>query len=458
MLARLRSGESMGLDNDKSRNFTIFLFIWISQLLSIFGSAVSEFGITLWAYEQTGRATPLTLIGVFYTVPMLVLSPFIGVWVDRYNRKLMMLLGDLAAGFVTVVILILLLTGQLQIWHLYVTAVITGTFQGFQWPAYSAVISTMLPKQHYARASAMLEMAGPASGIFAPMVAGALIGPLGLRGLLILDLVTAAFAITTLLFVRIPQPEVSRDGLAAHGSIWQESLFGLKYIFTRPSLLALQLLFMVCNFFITLAISLRAPYILARTGNNQIIFASTQSAAAIGGLVGGLLMGIWGGPKRRIHGVLTGWAMLGFLGAVVFGLGQTTILWVVSGFVGILFSPVINGSNQAIWQSKVPPDLQGRVFSIRRLIAWFVSPLASGLAGPLADKVFEPAMRTNSALSTIFGPLVGTGPGAGMGLMFVLGGAITGIIALFAYSISTLREVETRLPDHDEVPAVQAAS
>jgi len=448
----------MVANNDKSQNFNIFILIWISQLLSIFGSAVSEFGITLWAYEQTGRATPLTLIGVFYTVPMLLLSPFIGVWVDRYNRKLMMMLGDLAAAFVTVIILVLLVTGQLQIWHLYVTAVITGTFQGFQWPAYSAVISTMLPKQHYARASAMLEMAGPASGIFAPMVAGALIGPLGLRGLLIMDLVTAAFAITTLLFIRIPQPKVSRDGLEARGSIWQESLFGLKYIFSRPGLLALQLLFMTCNFFFGLAISLRAPYILARTSNNQIIFASTQTAAAIGGLVGGLLMGIWGGPKRRIHGVLAGWALSSFLGVVTFGIGQTTITWIAAGFIAVLFSPVINGSNQAIWQSKVPPDLQGRVFSIRRLIAWFVTPLAAGLAGPLADKVFEPAMLSNGAIQSIFGPIVGRGPGAGMGLIIVIGGAIAGLIALFAYSIPTLREVETRIPDHDEIVAEAAGS
>ncbi|HEY4692118.1 MAG TPA: MFS transporter [Bellilinea sp.] len=436
-----------------TRNLSIFIIIWIGQILSIFGSAVAEFGITLWAYETTGKATPLTLIGVFYTIPMLALSPVVGVMVDRYNRKLMMMLSDLSAALVSVIVLVLLVTGNLQIWHLYVTAVIAGVFQGFHWPAYSAAISTMLPKQHYARANAMLEMAGPASGIFAPMVAGALIGSIGLRGLLVLDLATASFAILTLLFVKIPQPAKSQAGEESRGNIFKEASFGLKYILQRPSLLQLQLVFLLCNFFFGIAVSVRAPYILARTGNDQLIFGSTQSAAAIGGLVGGLLMGIWGGPKRRIHGVLAGWAISCLLGAVIFGMGQTTIVWIVSSFIGTIFAPVINGSNQAIWQSKVPPDLQGRVFAIRRLIAWFVLPLSNALAGPLADRVLEPAMMPGGGLSSVFGGLVGTGPGAGMGLMFVLGGGIATIIAILAYTVPTLREVEVRLPDHDEIQA-----
>jgi len=134
-------------------------------------------------------------------------------------------------------------------------------------------------------------------------------------------------------------------------------------------------------------------------------------------------------------------------------MGQTTIVWIVSSFIGTIFAPVINGSNQAIWQSKVPPDLQGRVFAIRRLIAWFVLPLSNALAGPLADRVLEPAMMPGGGLSSVFGGLVGTGPGAGMGLMFVLGGGIATIIAILAYTVPTLREVEVRLPDHDEIQA-----
>lgn len=448
----------MNTETPKPQNFTVFVIIWIGQIFSIFGSAVAEFGITLWAYETTGKATPLALIGVFYTVPMLAVSPFVGVWVDRYNRKIMMMLSDFSAALVSLLVLILLLTGNLQIWHLYVTAVISGLFQGFHWPAYSAAISTMLPKKHYARANAMLEMAGPASGIFAPMVAGALIGTIGLQGLLTMDLIAASFAILVLIFVTIPQPKASEEGAASHGNILKEALFGLQYILKRPSLLQLQLLFLLCNFFFSLPNSVRAPMILARTGNDQLIFGSVQSAAAIGGLAGGLIMGIWGGPKRKIHGVLAGWAGSCLIGTVLFGMGQSTVIWITASVIGMIFAPIINGSNQAIWQSKVPPDLQGRVFAMRRLIAWFVLPLSNAVAGPLADLVFEPAMQPGGALSGIFGGLVGTGPGAGMGLMFVLGGGIAGLIAILAYTIPSLREVESRLPDHDEIQIQPAAA
>lgn len=435
-----------------------FIIVWIGQLISILGTAVSNFALTLWAYEITGQATPLALIGVFFTAPLLVLSPVVGVWVDRGNRKVMMLLSDLAAAFTTLLVLAIHTTGNLQIWHLYLTALISGIFQGFQWPAYSATISTLLDKKHYARANAMLSMAGPASGIFAPMIAGALLGPLGLGGLLIIDLASAAFAISTLLCVHIPQPAASAAGAAARGSFLQESLFGARYVLERPSLLHLQTVFMLGNFFYSLAFSVQAPMLLARTGNNELIFGSTQSAAAIGGLAGGLVMGAWGGFKRRIHGVLLGWTMASILGVVLLGVGQTPAIWMAASFMGMLFVPLIDGSNQAIWQSKVAPDVQGRVFAIRRLVAWFVNPLANLLAGPLADNVFEPAMQADGAWVSVFGRLVGTGPGSGMGLMFVFAGLLAMSVALGGYLAPTVRTIETLLPDHDTAPQLKTES
>ncbi|MGC9469685.1 MAG: MFS transporter, partial [Anaerolineae bacterium] len=160
---------------------TAFLIIWVGQILSLLGTAVSQFGLRLWTFEASGgQATPMTLIGFFFFVPMVVFTPLVGVMVDRANRKLMMLLSDLAAAVSTVFVLILFTTGELQIWHLYVTAFVAGTFQGFQWPAYSAAISTMLSKEHYTRANAMLDLAGNSSAVFAPLLAGALIGPLGI--------------------------------------------------------------------------------------------------------------------------------------------------------------------------------------------------------------------------------------------------------------------------------------
>jgi MFS family permease len=430
-----------------------FTIVWIGQVVSLLGTAMSNFALTLWAYEVTGKATPLALVGFFFVTPQVVLGPFVGVLVDRGNRRLMMMLSDLAAAFSTVIVLTLHATGNLQVWHLYVTATISGTFQGFQWPAYSTAITLMLPKEQYARANGMLEMAGRASGVVAPLLAGALIGPLGLIGILIIDLVSAGAAIGTLLFAHIPQPPTTEAGVEGEGSFLREAAYGFRYIFARPSLLGLQTVFLVTNFFSGLAFSILAPMILARTGMDELIFGSVQSAGAIGGVVGGLLMSIWGGPKRRVHGVLLSFFCAGWLGQVVLGLGQGLPIWAAGMFLRAFFSSIINGSNQAIWQAKVAPDVQGRVFTARMFIAWLVSPISQLLAGPLADQVLEPAMAEGGSLAPVFGRLVGTGTGAGMGLLVVVTGLMVALAGLGGYLSPVVRNAEDILPDHDIVAA-----
>lgn len=426
-----------------------FTVIWIGQAISLLGTSMSNFALTIWAYQMTGSATALALVGFFYTTPLLLMSPIAGALVDRSNRKMMMMLSDLAAGTATLGILILNALGHLQIWHLYIAAAIAGTFQTFQWPAYSAAITMLVPKEHYARASAMNELAGNSSGIFAPLLAGALLGVIGLSGILLIDVATFIFAIGALLLVHIPQPKVSIEGQQSKGSLWQESLFGFRYIFQRPSLLGLQLIFLTGNFFSGIAFAVWAPMILARTQNNALVFGSAETAGAIGGVVGGVVMSAWGGPKRRVHGVLLGWMLSGLLGTLLAGLGRGLPIWATAVFFNAFFVPLINSSNQAIWQAKVPPDLQGRVFAIRRLIAWFVSPLSMLIAGPLADFVLEPPMRQPSVLSRLFGWLVGTGPGSGMALMFIASGILMTFVGVAGYLIRVVREAETILPDHE---------
>jgi len=425
-----------------------FTIIWIGQIVSLLGTAMSQFGLTLWAYQVTGKATPLALVAFFFVIPQVALAPFIGVLVDRSNRKLMMMLSDLAAALTTAFVLGLYLSGNLHIWHLYFTAAISGLFQGFQWPAYSASISLMLPKEQYARANGMLSMAENSSAVFAPILAGALIGPLGLAFILIIDLVCAAFAIGALLFVHIPQPAETESGHEAGGKVLEQVTYGLRYILKRPSLLGLQTVFMVGNFFFSIAFAVIAPLILARTSNDELVFGSVQSAGAIGGVIGAVIMSAWGGPKRRVHGVLLGWAASGLFGVTLLGLGRSPLIWAVGIFIGALASPFINGSNQAIWQSKVAPDVQGRVFTTRMMIAWLVMPLAQLLAGPLSDQVLEPAMAVSGGLADTFGWLVGVGPGAGIALIYVFCGLMIFIISLGGYLFPAVRDAEDLLPDH----------
>jgi DHA3 family macrolide efflux protein-like MFS transporter len=426
-----------------------FTLVWIGQIVSLLGTAMSQFGLTLWAYDVTGKATPLALIGFFFLTPMVVLGPFVGVLVDRGNRKLLMMVSDLAAALVTVVVFILYATNTLQVWHLYATATISGIFQGFQWPAYSAAITLMLPKEQYARANGMLAMAGNASEVFAPLLAGALMGPIGLGGVLVADLVSAAVAVGALLVVHVPQPLRTEAGRAGKGSFLKEALYGFRYIFARPSLLGLQTVFLVGNFFVGMAYAVLAPMILGRTGNDRLIFGSVQSAGAVGGVMGGLVMSAWGGPKRRVHGVLLGWFCSGLLGQTVLGLGRALPFWVAGSFLGTFFAPILDGSNQAIWQAKVAPDVQGRVFTARQFIAWLVLPLSQLLAGPLADRVLEPAMVKGGRLAPVFSWLVGTGTGAGIALLFVVSGLLAALVGLGGYLFPVLRNAEDILPDHD---------
>jgi MFS transporter, DHA3 family, macrolide efflux protein len=449
---------------------TAFNIIWIGQILSLLGTAVSQFGMRLWVFDASGgQATPMALIGFFFFVPMVAFTPLVGVMVDRADRRLMMMVSDLAAALTTLAVLLLLATGNLQVWHLYVSAFIAGTFQGFQWPAYSVAISTMLSKEHYTRANAMLELAGNSSAVFAPILAGALIGPLGLwtartlpaiaaragsnaglTALLALDLLSAGFAIGSLLFVHIPQPERSESGREAEGTFWAEALYGLRYILARPSLLGLQIVFMVGNFFSSLGFSVFDPMILARTGSDELVFGSIQTSAALGGIVGGLVIGAWGGFKRKVHGVLLGWALSGLVMAGM-GLSQSLLPWLITGFGVAFFSPLVNASNQAIWQTKVAPDIQGRVFATRRLIAWLVSPISQLIAGPLADRVLEPAFSSGTLEGT---PLAvfGSGPGAGMGLQMAIAGLLIVGAGLAGYLFPRIREAESLLPDYDSPP------
>jgi MFS family permease len=430
----------------------------IGQVISLLGTAMTNFGLTIWAFQETGQATPLALVGFFFVTPMVLLSPLAGAMVDRYNRKLMMMLSDLAAGATTIVQLALFATGNLEIWHLYVTAAVAGTFQTFQWPAFSAAISLMLPKEQYGRASGLQQLGNSATGIVAPVLAGALLSVTGLTWIMVIDVVTFSFAIGALLLSHIPQPETSEAGRQGQGSIWMEAGFGFRYILARPSLLGLQLVFFFGNLFSTLGFTILAPMILARTNSNELIFGTVNSVAGIGGVVGGLAMSAWGGPRRRVHGVLGGWILASLLGEMLLGVGRGLPLWAVAAFLMSFFIPIINGSNQAIWQSKVPPDIQGRVFSIRMLIAWLVTPIARLVAGPLADQVFEPAMMPEGGMANAFDWLVGTGPGSGMSLILIAAGLGAMLSGLGGYAFRVVRDAEQILPDHDAtLDAMEAA-
>lgn len=436
----------------RPEGMTAFAIISIGQLISLTGTGMSRFAITIFAWQETGEVTALAMVAFFSFAPAVLLSPLAGAIVDRSNRKLVMMVSDLAAGLMTILILILFVTDQLQIWHLFVAAAIAAAFEAFQFPAYSAAITLMLPKDQYARASGIHSLVHSGSMIASPILAGLLLGMIGIAGILVIDILTFIVAILALFVVFIPQPERSAAGIEGQGSIWKESAYGFRYIFDRPSLTGLLSIFFMINFIAQFSFVLLSPMILARTSEDQVVLGTIMSIFGIGGLVGGLALSVWGGPKRKINGVLMGLALSSLLGITLMGLGQSTLIWAVGAFLTMFFIPIINGSSQAIWQSKVAPDVQGRVFSVRRLMAQISAPLAMLLAGPLADNIFEPAMQLGGSLEPIFGGLVGSGAGAGMSLIFIITGLLGMAASLTGYLVPAIRNVEDILPDYDEEP------
>lgn len=431
-----------------------FIVVWLGQIVSVLASGMTQFSLTIWMYQQTSSATALGLMQVFYITPFLIISPIAGVMVDRYNRKLMMMVSDLTAGVGTVMVLVLQSQGRLEFWMLYIVSALIGLGGAFQWPAYSAAITTMVPKEQYGRVNGLMTLMEAGPGVLAPLLAGMFLPIVGLTGILAFDVITFVFAIGALLVVYVPQPPKTVEGQKESGNFFKEALYGFTYIFARPSLLGLQLVFLFGNLFSGIGYTVLAPMVLERTSNNAAALGAVMTAGAVGAVVGGIGMSIWGGFKRRVHGVLGGWILSG-LGFAMLGLGQVLPVWVFFSALSSLVGPLINASNQSIWMAKVAPDVQGRVFSARRLIAWSTQPIAPIIGGTLADFVLEPAMKGTGALATVFGSLVGNTSGSGMSLLIFLCGMGATAVGVAGYYFNAIRNAEDILPDHDTMARVE---
>jgi len=423
-----------------------FFIIWGGQLVSILGSEMTSFAVTIWAWEATGQATPLALILFFTRLTKVITAIFGGIVVDRFSRKRIMILSDSAIALSTVLLLCLLWAGNLQIWHFYLAALVSGIFGYIQALAYTTTIPLIVPKQHYARANALRhEVSGYGPGIIAPALAGGLYPLVGLTGILLIDLATFALAVLSVALIHLPEaPPVETS---AEESPWDKLSFGFRYIFARPSLLAILIFLLSANLFGSVTVAISSPMILARSGNDEAVLATVLSAGGVGGLLGALTLSIWGGPKPRIHGLFWG-VTLKNLSRMLMGLLKTPPLWVITSFFRSFFSPLVGTANTTIWISKVAPGVQGRVFASRFLIAQIASPIGLAIAGPLADYVFEPAMQPSGILAGVLGGIFGTSEGSGMAVQYTLFSLLGSAIGLCGYLFPVLRDVEKIVPDY----------
>ena len=419
----------------------VFGIVWFGQLVSNLGSSMTAFGLSIWVFLETGSATQLALIVLASQAPKLLVSPFAGALIDRWDRRWAMILADTGAALGTFATMLLLVTGNLEIWHLYLTLSFSGLFQAFQFPAYSAATTLLVEPEHYARASGLVQLAGSVGQVAAPTIAAAAVVWSGLTVLFVVDFVTFLFAVGTLLRVRFPAtPPTERIGRGIRGLLLEAKL-GLDFVLEKRALLVLMLSFVVVNFAFGFTGVLAIPLLLSITSEQTAGLIVSIGAGGI--IAGSLVLTIWGGPKNRIAGIYAPILAMG-VGLLLMGLRPSVALVVFGLLLMNGTHPIAGGSSQSIWQSKVPPSLQGRVFAIRQVSAIAAAPFAYILAGTLADHVFEPYMADASGA---LGSIIGSGPGRGIGLMFVLIGLFTMAIAAVAWNLPSIRNLETEVPD-----------
>lgn len=373
----------------ESKNWKIPYFtLWSGQAISLFGSQLVQFALVWWLTQKTGSATVLALASLVAILPNVLLGPVAGVLVDRWNRRLIMLVSDSLVALTTVALAVLFAVGAAQIWHVYIAMLIRAVAGTLQFPAVQASTSLMVPQEHLARVAGLNQTLQGLLSITAPPAGALLLGVLPLQGVLAIDVLTALCGIVPLFFITIPQPPTARDTTAATEppSFVGELRAGLRYVLTWPGLLIMLLMATVINFLLTPAAALM-PILVTNHFNGQVWeLATLESVFGIGLIAGGLLLGVWGGFKRRVYTALSGLVGLG-LGFLFIGLTPAQAFWLAlaSAFLASAMNAMTNGPILAIMQAAVAPEMQGRVFTLIGSVSSAMAPIGLLIAGPVAD-------------------------------------------------------------------------
>ncbi|NUT99226.1 MAG: MFS transporter, partial [Saccharothrix sp.] len=370
-------------------------------------------------------------------VPGILLAPYAGALADRYDRRRIMLLADSGAGVVTALLLVAVSTDALAVWQIYVASALTATLNSFHLIAYQALVPALVPPKHLGRVNGLMQLTQGVQ-IAAPLVAGALLGLVGLRGVLVIDVVSMVFAVAALLLARLPAGASGSRGSGASGLG-----AGLRWLRGAPGLFTLCVVFGVWNFLFAVAGGLVQPLILSFS--SPATLGVLMAAGGSGLFVGGLVMGAWGGPKRRVLGIYAGLG-LGGLFLVLHGLAPSPWLIGVAAPAFLFTLPLMNTCCVTLLQTKVDKDVLGRVLGVVRTLSTAAMPIAYLVIGPLSDGVAEPLMAPDGALASSLGAVIGTGEGRGIALIFLVVGALMLALTAFAWSRPRLRTVDD-LPD-----------
>ncbi len=410
------------------------------------GSKLSEFALAIWAYQQIGSITQVALLVVLMYLPTILAAPLAGSLVDRWNRRWAMILSDSVAAVCSFVALMLSLSGHLQLWHIYVGVPILAVFSAFQAPAYSAAIAQLVPKQHQGRANGLADLPQGVAAILSPLLATWLIGVIKLNGILLIDCLTFIPTLAILLSVRFPQltqrTKTNEGQTNKFRKLLQESIASWHYIKTRASLFKLWI-FIILTYF-TIGMFDISFWLLVIKFGSVTKFGIVVSSAGCGMLAGSAAMSAWGGPKRRILGILNLTILQGFV-IILLGLGikLSLIIASIGVFIYQFADPIIMGSNRAIWQSRVPLELQGRVFSLQLMFQRGALIPAFIVAGVLVDHFFEPFLAQSLIIQNTLGPLIGSEPGTGICLFLIALGVSKVFLSGMLYRDSLLFHIES---------------
>lgn len=423
----------MKLPSYLSPGMRTYTAVWFGQMVSMIGTALTDFGVGVWIYQKTGSATPFALVLLCTVLPGIAVSPVAGALADRWDRRRTMVLADAGAALSTLFMAVLLLAGRLELWHILAAVTVASTCRAFQGPAWMASTTQLVPAEQLGRASGMMNFARAVAGIVAPALGGVLVPTIGLQRVMVIDFATFGVAVAILFAVRFP-PLPRREEAKEKQSLLADATAGWRYVGSQPALRAHLLFFALVNLGLGYVWVLHAPLVLGFAGPRSL--GAVGSSMGFGLLAGSLVMTIWGGPKRKVAAIL-GYGVL--LGVCLMMMGaRPWVPLVAAGIFGVTLGiPVMNGSLMALWMPRIPPDLRGRTYAVIQMLVWSTEPIAYVTAGVLADRVFKPLLVPTGPLAGSLGAVMGTGPTRGIGLLlgavgvFVL--ASTAFVALLPH-------------------------
>jgi len=411
-----------------------FLIIWSGQLVSGIGSGLTAFALGVYAFDRTHSATVYSLIILFAFLPSYLLKPIGGTLADRFDRRLMMMLGDMGSALGLLFILLMFLSGMNDLWVIYTGTALSSVFVALQNPAYKASVTDLLDEENYAKASGLVQLTESVKYLISPIVAGFLMHYFRIEVVLVIDIATFGLAICTVLAVKktIAPAKANKpdDGF------WGEFKQGFRYTFAHKELVILLIVVSLVTFFIGFIQSLFGPLILPFADAKTL--GISQTIAATGMLFSSFFIGMFHNSKNQVKILAVSLAVAGVFYAM-FGTSTNIVLVTAYGFLFFAALPFVNTSIEVLIRKKVDNEVQGRVWSIVSLISQLGMIVAFAIAGTLADQVFNPMLQPNGALASTVGWFIGTGNGRGIGLMFMISGVL---VLITSVAICRLRSIK----------------